>query len=391
MSLKIFFFIITFLFPYYSFGQSTISENDSTKNKLEEVIITGTKTERVLSSLPLNASIIKKEEIEKTNATRLSDIINEELGLITVSDFGGAEGIQMQGLDSEYTLILIDNQPLVGRLAGTLDLNRISVGNIKQIEIVRGPSSSLYGNNAFAGVVNIITREPKPGFKAEVISSYETHNTFDNNANISYRKDNYYGSIFFNNFSSNGYDLVEGDGLNTVNKFRNNTLQIKLRKDISEKLNIKINARYFAQLIDNIAPNNLIGETFTAEDNINLIINHKSEKFKTDFEIYYTSYFGDEFLNDDQGNRFSESFYDQILVKPEIKTVYKFDMQKEFVFGMGYKYETLSRTFFDSKPKQNSPFIYLQYDFYPTEKINLIFGGRFDKFEEYKSQFSPKL
>ena len=49
-------------------------------------------------------------------------------------------------------------------------------------------------------------------------------------------------------------------------------------------------------------------------------------------------------------------------------------MQKEFVFGMGYKYETLNRTFFDSKPKQNSPFIYFQYDFYPTEKINLIFG-----------------
>ena len=297
-----------------------------------------------MSSLPLNASIIKKEEIEKTNATRLSDIINEELGLITVSDFGGAEGIQLQGLDSEYTLILIDNQPLVGRLAGTLDLNRISVGNVKQIEIVRGPSSSLYGNNAFAGVVNIITEEPKPGFKAELIGSYETHNTFDKNANISYRKNNFYSSIFFNNFSSNGYDLVEYDGLNTVNKFRNNTLQIKLRKEISEKLNIKINARYFAQLIDNIAPNNLTWENFTTEDNISLIINHNSDKFKTDFEIYYTSYFGDEFLNDDQGNRFSESFYDQILVKPEIKTVYKVDMQKEFVFGMGYKNETLNRT-----------------------------------------------
>ena len=101
MSTKIFFFIIHFLYPYCSFSQSTIVEIDSTKNKLEEVIITRTKTERVLSSLPLNASIIKKEEIEKTNATRLSDIINEELGLITVSDFGGAEGIQMQGLDSE--------------------------------------------------------------------------------------------------------------------------------------------------------------------------------------------------------------------------------------------------------------------------------------------------
>ena len=125
--------------------------------------------------------MINKVEIEKTNATRLSDVINEELGLITVSDFGGGEGIQMQGLDSEYTLVLIDNQPLVGRLAGTLDLNRVSIGNIKQIEIVRGPSSSLYGNNAFAGVINIITDEPKEGFNGHVSSSYETHNTTDNN------------------------------------------------------------------------------------------------------------------------------------------------------------------------------------------------------------------
>ena len=70
-------------------GQPTDSKIDSTKNNLDEIIITATKTERILSSLPLNVSIIKKSDIEKTNATRLSDIINEELGLITVSDFGG--------------------------------------------------------------------------------------------------------------------------------------------------------------------------------------------------------------------------------------------------------------------------------------------------------------
>ena len=67
----------------------------------------------------------------------------------------------MQGLDSQYTLILIDNQPIVGRSAGTLDLDRISVGNIQQIEIVRGASSSLYGNEALAGVINIITKDPR--------------------------------------------------------------------------------------------------------------------------------------------------------------------------------------------------------------------------------------
>ena len=371
------------------FGQN--STVDSLNNKLNEVIITATKTERILSSLPLNASVINKVEIEKTNATRLSDVINEELGLITVSDFGGGEGIQMQGLDSEYTLVLIDNQPLIGRLAGTLDLNRVSIGNIKQIEIVRGPSSSLYGNNAFAGVINIITDEPKEGFDGNVSSSYETHNTTDSNISLSYKNKDFNGSVFFNKYSSDGYDLIEDDGLNTVNEFNNNTLQIKLGYDISKKFKVRINTRHFTQMIDNIAPNNLSGETFTAEDNINFTISHKSDKFKTDFEIYFTSYFGDEFLDDELGNRFSESFYDHILLKPEIKTVYKIDNQKEFVFGLGNEYETLNRTYFEIEPKQNSPFIYFQYDYKPNEKINLIFGGRFDKYKEYKSQISPKF
>ena len=368
-----------------------VFKNDSIENNLDEVIISGTKTIRVVSSLPLNASVINKVEIEKTNATRLSDVINEELGLITVSDFGGAEGIQMQGLDSEYTLVLIDNQPLVGRLAGTLDLNRVSVGNIKQIEIVRGPSSSLYGNNAFAGVINIITDEPKEGFNGNVSSSYETHNTTDSNISLSYKNKDFNGSVFFNKYSSDGYDLIEDDGLNTVNEFNNNTLQIKLGYDISKKFKVRINTRHFTQMIDNIAPNNLSGETFTAEDNINFIISHKSDKFNTDFEIYFTSYFGDEFLDDELGNRFSESFYDHILLKPEIKTVYKIDNQKEFVFGLGNEYETLNRTYFEIEPKQNSPFIYFQYDYNPNEKINLILGGRFDKYKEYKSQISPKF
>ena len=372
-------------------GQPAESKIDSTKNNLDEIIITATKTERILSSLPLNVSIIKKSDIEKTNATRLSDIINEELGLITVSDFGGSEGIQMQGLDSEYTLVLIDNQPLIGRSAGTLDLNRISVGNIKQIEIVRGPSSSLYGNNAFAGVINIITEKPKTGIKGNLITSYETHNTIDNNILFSYKKNNFYSSVFFNNYSSDGYDLIEDDGLNTVNKFKTNTLQVKLGQDIGESLKIKINARYYTQLIDNIAPNSLSGETFTSEDNINFTISHKSEKIRTDFEVYFTSYFGDEFLDDEQGNRFSESFYDQIFLKPEIKTVYKINNKKEFVFGLGNEYETLNRTYFEIEPKQNSPFIYFQYDYNPNEKINLILGGRFDKYKEYKSQVSPKF
>ena len=391
MSKNIFLLFIIFFVIKFSFGQTPNSKTDSIENQLEEVMITGTKTLRVVSSLPLNASVIKKEEIEKTNATRLSDIINEELGLITISDFGGAEGIQMQGLDSEYTLVLIDNQPLVGRSAGSLDLDRISVGNIKQIEIVRGPSSSLYGNEALAGVINIISDEPKKGLNGKISSSYETHNTIDSNFFLSFMDEKFKSSIFLNRYSSDGYDLNNNDELKTVNEFKNFTSQLKLGYTFNDKFNIALNFRNYTQTIDNIASSTLSGESFTSEDNLNLILSYKSNKIKTDLEVYFTSYFGDEFLDDEDGNRFSESFYDQILLKPEIKSVYNINSKKEIVVGLGYKYETLNRTYFDTKPKQNSPFIYFQYDFNPNEKINLILGARYDKFDDYKSQVSPKF
>ena len=384
-------YFILILFSKFVLGQPTNFKIDSTNNSLDEIIITATKTERVLSSIPLNASIIKKEEIERTSATRLTDIINEELGLMTVSDYGGAEGVQIQGLDSEYTLVLIDNQPLIGRSAGTLDLNRISVGNIKQIEIVRGASSSLYGNEALAGVINIITEEPADGFNADISTSYETHETIDNNFSLGYKSKKFTSSLFVNTYASDGYDLDESDDLKTVNEFKNITTQLKLGFEVNNNLSISINSRNFDQTIDNIASSTLSGETNIAENNINLKINHKIKKFNTDLEIYFNSFYGDEFLDDQNGNRFSESFYDQILIKPEIKSIYEISDKNNIIVGIGNRHESLDRTYFDIKPKQNSPFIYFQYDYRPLEKINLLFGGRYDKFDEYKSQISPKF
>ncbi len=136
-----------------SFCQSQIKLKDTVvEQKLDEVLITATRTYRQLSSLPLPALIVSKEQISDVNSNRLDDILNEQTGLITVSEFVGGEGIQMQGLDSQYTLILIDGVPIIGRSAGTLDIGRLTVGNIKQIEIVKGASSSLYVTQDFAGL-----------------------------------------------------------------------------------------------------------------------------------------------------------------------------------------------------------------------------------------------
>ncbi|MEQ9412445.1 MAG: TonB-dependent receptor plug domain-containing protein, partial [Cyclobacteriaceae bacterium] len=145
-----------------SFGQVLAQvefvEDSLRTRELDEVIITATRNERTMGALPMPVSLISNVKIRTMGSLRLNDVLTEQTGLVVVPQVNGqGNGIQLQGLNPEYTLILIDGEPVVGRNTGTLELSRLAVGNIKQIEIVKGPSSSLYGSEALAGVINIIT------------------------------------------------------------------------------------------------------------------------------------------------------------------------------------------------------------------------------------------
>lgn len=136
----------------------TIPSADTLYGSANEIVVTATRTEKKLGNVAVPVTLISSKQIAQAGSVRLADILQEQAGLYITTGFGA--GVQMQGLNPDYTLILLNGEPLVGRTAGILDLNRITVGNIKQIEIVKGPSSSLYGSEAMAGVINIITTTP---------------------------------------------------------------------------------------------------------------------------------------------------------------------------------------------------------------------------------------
>jgi outer membrane receptor for ferrienterochelin and colicins len=366
-------------------------ENDSI-DVLDEVIVTATRTKRQLSSLPLPAQIISNKEIKAINSVRLTDVLNEQTGLITVPDFGGGEGIQLQGVDAQYTLILVDGVPLVGRLAGTLDINRLTVGNIRKIEIVKGASSSLYGSEALGGVINIITEKPKDGIKGNLSYSYRTFATNDLSTTISYKKSDAYISAFFNRFSSNGYDLNPVDETQTVTPYENFTFDIKAKIDVHEKTSISFYGRYFNQDQDNIGSNTFQGKSTINEWNLQLKGEHEfNSKWKSTLELYGTNYNAREYLDDlTTETRFSSSDYDQILLRPELRTTYKLNNKHSFITGIGMNHESLDRTYFDVRPIFNAPYIYAQYDGDLSDKFNIIIGSRFDAHNEYASQLSPK-
>ncbi|OUS02550.1 hypothetical protein A9Q86_03340 [Flavobacteriales bacterium 33_180_T64] len=382
-----------FFFLTYTFSQETKAiKKDSTKTEnLNEVIITATRTIRQLSSLPLPVQIVSKKDLKRSNSIRLSDILNEQTGLITIPDFGGGEGIQLQGLDSQHTLILVNGVPLIGRSAGTLDLSRITVSNIKQIEIVKGASSSLYGSEALGGVINIIIEKPQIGFNGRINNRLGSFNTNDLSAAVNYKKNKFGINTFINRYSSNGYDLNENDNLNTVDPFSNYTFNTTFTYNFSDDTNLFISGRYYTQNQDVVATETLKGESDINEWNSHIQLKHRhNKKWNSYLEFYASRYKAKEYLNEINGSRFSNSLFNQLLIKPEFRTTYNLNSNNNFIAGIGVTHETLKRTDFSKEPVFNSPYIYLQYDGNPTEKLNILLGTRFDNHSKYKSQFSPK-
>lgn len=129
----------------------------------DTMVVTASANEINLQDAPASISVITSEEIKRKPVQNLRDVLREVPGVQLTDEGDNRKGISLRGLDSSYTLILIDGKRVNSRNAvfrhNDFDLNWIPVDAIERIEVVRGPMSSLYGSDALGGVVNIITRK----------------------------------------------------------------------------------------------------------------------------------------------------------------------------------------------------------------------------------------
>ena len=146
-----------------SWAQSDIWRQDS----LQEVVVTGTGTQHLLKNAPVQTEVITSKMLKNFSGRSLEDILAGLTSSFAFSEDDMGSQMQLNGLGNDYILVLVDGKRIHGDVGGQNDLSLIDPQNIEKIEIVKGASSALYGSDAIAGVINIITKKHNEGLLAE--------------------------------------------------------------------------------------------------------------------------------------------------------------------------------------------------------------------------------
>ncbi len=159
-------FTVTYSFPLSQTEPVEILLTPAEGEELDEVILSSTRSSRTISNIPTRIEAISGEELEEKGNMKPGDIrmmLNESTGIQTqqTSATSYNSGIRIQGLDGKYTQILRDGFPLYSGFSGGLSLLQIAPLDLKQVEVVKGASSTLYGGGAIAGLVNLISKMPE--------------------------------------------------------------------------------------------------------------------------------------------------------------------------------------------------------------------------------------
>lgn len=237
-------------------AQTDIWRSDS----LQEVVVTGTGTQHLLKNAPIQTEVITQKMLSQYGGKSLEDILSGLTASFAFSEGDMGSQMQLDGLGNNYILILIDGKRIHGDVGGENDLGLIDPQNIEKIEIVKGAQSALYGSDAIAGVINIITKKHTDmGIYADNSTRYGSHNDLRQHNSFVFNYGKFSSQTNFQMQRSDGWqntaeEYAEGMALTdsknkTVNKFWNWQLAERLTYQPLRHLQLYAEGSYYKKKI----------------------------------------------------------------------------------------------------------------------------------------------
>jgi outer membrane receptor for ferrienterochelin and colicins len=348
----------------------------------QQVVVTGTRNESLVKDSPVRVEVISNAQLQSTSMVNTGDLLREQTGLLLTTNV--RTGIQMMGLSPDYTLILIDGQPMVGRIAGVLELSRISVGNIDRVEIVKGPMSSLYGSDALAGVINIITKKPTEGFSGKVYSQYLQRGAAEFQLDGGYGSNDVEATAFFNTKSAQAFELQSDKLTVPYSGFTDYTGQAKGLWRVSSSVNLSANGRFFQSdsrgrftesFFGQIAANN--GSVRQQEFSGSIGSEWTHGKARLTAQLYGSNY--RERYNFDTTQAAAGRIDDlsRQIWRGYLQYDVFWNLRNRFTFGLETNYDNTSGSRYPDKPYYQTFSVFGQWEGNPTEWVSYSLSARY--------------
>ncbi|MBI4547200.1 MAG: TonB-dependent receptor [Ignavibacteriae bacterium] len=367
----------------------------------EEFVITGTRTVRNIADVPVRVESIPQEEVEEKllmTPSNVAMLLNESTGMRvqTTSATSNTANLRIQGLNGRYTQLLTDGIPNFGGLSSGFGLTQLPPINVRQVEVVKGATSALYGADAIAGVVNFITKEPYEDRELNALINTTTQHGFDIAGFYSQKVDEIGSSILVSRNNQALFD-VDNDGFADIAKYDRLTIVPKITYEFSQHLHARITVGYSIE--ERIG--GIVDGVHQASVGIPYKESIKSARFDASGALTWNVSASQSFSLKIAGMRLKrDALYGQNPFNATQSMFYgdaqySFDLKSQKILvGTAFNLDDFADCTVgisnDRSYRFNSPSVFAQDEIQLSNRLRLLLSGRVDFHNEFGTFFTPR-
>jgi outer membrane receptor for ferrienterochelin and colicins len=366
--------------------------------RMEEMVVTGTMKRTYISDSPVKVEVLTADFFKTSPSNSFIEAIQNVNGIQKQVNCGvcGTNDIHINGMEGPYTLVLIDGMPIVSALSSVYGFNGIPTSLIERVEIVKGPSSTLYGTEAVGGVINIITKDVDKAPLLSFDAYYTSHCESSTDITISPRVSNRLKTLLSGNFFRNNYRMdFNNDNFTDIPLTERVSLFNKWSLTRKDNLRAEWAVRYYNEdrfggelqwKTKNEGSDSVYGESIQTE-RLEVIGTYDlpilAERFRLDYSFnvhQQESYYGATHYEANQ-----QVFFSNFLWTKTIR-------RHELLVGWTNRIQTYE----DNSPAAVSerryiPGVFIQDEWDVNDRTTLLTGTRFDYHEAHGMIFAPRF
>ena len=380
---------------------------------LDQVVVSGTGTHRRLKDSPVPVEVMTASDIKKGGISTIEDALVMLNPSFSFRPTAMGTNMTLNGMKGDYILILVNGKKMTGDISGYVDLSRIDMGRVKRIEILKGAASSLYGSDAIAGVINIITDQPHDALNIMSTTRFGGKGSFIENINTDINVGKFTSSTSYQRRQSDGWQLskITEDSVPTrrkvSDKFHSDIVNQRFAFDPSKNLNIYVEGSYFTKEIErpvNKDAKDLSGFDYDMSyENYTIGLGGKylfgnSAYISLDVNAnnyeYYKVYTRDIISKSDTTTHAGEEILTkrQRYLSTNLKGVFKIGKYNKISIGSEYVKDYLKNpTDLTESKNVYTLALYAQDEIRILKKLQLVPGFRYIYHETFKNKFTPKI